>query len=75
MRATTTSDSARSYRPSACTYEPMRAVYSTAASCPNLPPERFLMVAAHEEDARGARALGVGTAFLTRLTKWGRGAS
>ena len=51
--------------------KPMRAVYTTAASRLNPPSERILMVAAHDDDLRGARAVGFGTAFLTRPTEWG----
>ena len=53
------------------TYKPMPAVYTTAASRLNLPPERILMVAAHDDDLRGARAAGFRTAFLPRPAEWG----
>ena len=53
------------------TYKPMPAVYTTAASRLNLAPERVLMVAAHEDDLRGARAVGFRTAFLPRPAEWG----
>lgn len=53
------------------TYKPLPAVYTTAASRLNLPPERILMVAAHDDDLRGARAVGFRTAFLPRPTEWG----
>ena len=53
------------------TYKPLPAVYTTAASRLNLPPERILMVAAHDDDLRGARAAGFRTAYLPRPTEWG----
>ena len=53
------------------TYKPMPAVYTTAASRLNLPPERILMVAADDDDLRGAQAVVVRTAFLPRPTEWG----
>jgi len=53
------------------TYKPMPSVYTTAASRLNLPPERIVMVAAHDDDLRGARAAGFRTAFLPRPAEWG----
>lgn len=53
------------------TYKPMPAVYATAAARLRLPPERILMVAAHDDDLRGARAVGYRTAFLPRPREWG----
>lgn len=53
------------------TYKPMPAVYTTAAARLRLPPERILMVAAHDDDLRGARAAGFRTAFLPRPREWG----
>lgn len=54
-------------------YKPQPAVYATAAVRLKLPPERILMVAAHDEDLRGARAVGFRTAFLQRPDEWGVG--
>ena len=53
------------------TYKPMPAVYTTAADRLSRPPERILMVAAHDDDLRGARAVGFRTAFLPRPQEWG----
>ncbi len=53
------------------TYKPLPAVYTTAAARLHLPPERILMVAAHDDDLRGARAVGFRTAFLPRPGEWG----
>lgn len=53
------------------TYKPAPAVYTTAAARLSLPPERILMVAAHDDDLRGARAVGFRTAFLPRPQEWG----
>ena len=52
-------------------YKPQPKVYATAAARLNLSPERVLMVAAHDDDLRGARAVGFRTAFLPRPTEWG----
>ena len=53
------------------TYKPLSSVYMAGASRLKLPPERILMVAAHDDDLRGARAVGFATAFLPRPAEWG----
>lgn len=52
-------------------YKPMPEVYLRAAEMLALPPERCLMVAAHNDDLRAAAALGFATAFLPRPQEWG----
>lgn len=48
------------------TYKPDPAVYQLAVTASGLPPERLLMVATHAWDLRGAQALGLRTAYVTR---------
>ncbi|MFE2505578.1 haloacid dehalogenase type II [Streptomyces rubiginosohelvolus] len=48
------------------TYKPDPAVYRLAVTVAGLPPERLLMVAAHDWDLRGAQALGLRTAYVAR---------
>lgn len=52
-------------------YKPMPEVYLRAAEMLALPPQRCLMVAAHNDDLRAAAALGFATAFLPRPDEWG----
>jgi 2-haloacid dehalogenase len=52
-------------------YKPDPAVYRTAAALLRLPPERCLMVAAHNGDLRAAGALGFRTAFVHRPREFG----
>jgi 2-haloacid dehalogenase len=48
------------------TYKPDPAVYQLAVTVSGRPPQRLLMVAAHAWDLRGARSLGMRTAFVDR---------
>ncbi|NNN29862.1 haloacid dehalogenase type II [Streptomyces sp. S3(2020)] len=48
------------------TYKPDPAVYRLAVTVSGRPPERLLMVAAHAWDLRGARSLGLRTAYVAR---------
>jgi 2-haloacid dehalogenase len=47
-------------------YKPDREVYLTASSLLELPPERIMMVAAHQDDLRAAKGIGFRTAFVPR---------
>jgi 2-haloacid dehalogenase len=47
-------------------YKPHPDVYRLAIANADCPPERLLMVAAHAWDLRGARALGMRTAYVER---------
>lgn len=47
-------------------YKPDREVYLTAAGLLELPPANIMMVAAHQDDLRAAKALGFRTAFVPR---------
>ena len=55
-------------------YKPQPVVYSRAAELLDLQPAQVLMVAAHDHDLNGARAVGCATAFLPRPDEWGPGA-
>ncbi|MGY6653469.1 haloacid dehalogenase type II [Amycolatopsis sp. TRM77291] len=48
------------------TYKPDPAVYELAVKTSGAPPERLLMVAAHAWDLRGARSVGLRTAYVAR---------
>ncbi|UUV32864.1 haloacid dehalogenase type II [Amycolatopsis roodepoortensis] len=48
------------------TYKPDPAVYELAVKASGAPPERLLMVAAHAWDLRGARSVGLRTAYVAR---------
>lgn len=48
------------------TYKPAAAVYQLAVDVAGIAAERLLMVAAHAWDLRGARALGMRTAYIPR---------
>jgi 2-haloacid dehalogenase len=52
-------------------YKPDREVYLSAAEFLDLKPEEVMMVAAHSGDLRAAAALGLKTAFVTRLQELG----
>ena len=52
-------------------YKPVPDVYLRSAEALGLAPERCLMVAAHNDDLRAARALGFRTAFVARPTEHG----
>ena len=47
-------------------YKPDKEVYLTAASLLELKPQQIMMVAAHQDDLRAAKALGFHTAFVKR---------
>ncbi len=47
-------------------YKPDKEVYLTAAELLNMTPPEIMMVAAHQNDLRAARALGFKTAFVPR---------
>jgi 2-haloacid dehalogenase len=47
-------------------YKPDKEVYLTAAELLSLKPQEMMMVAAHQNDLRAARALGFRTAFVPR---------
>jgi 2-haloacid dehalogenase len=47
-------------------YKPDKEVYLTAAELLGLEPQEMMMVAAHQDDLRAARALGFRTAFVPR---------
>jgi 2-haloacid dehalogenase len=47
-------------------YKPKHAVYRAACAALRLPPDRVLMVAAHNDDLAAARAAGLRTAFIPR---------
>lgn len=51
---------------SAETYKPAAGVYRLAVELAARPPERLLMVAAHAWDLRGAREIGMRTAYVAR---------
>lgn len=52
-------------------YKPEPKVYLGAARLLDLPPERVMMVAAHNGDLEAAAALGLRTAFVLRPTEYG----
>lgn len=52
-------------------YKPQAQVYLDAAEAFHVPPERVLMVAAHNSDLEAAAALGLQTAFVHRPTEHG----
>ncbi len=52
-------------------YKPDPAVYLRAATALGVLPEECMMVAAHNDDLRAARALGMGTAFVLRPSEYG----
>ncbi len=54
-------------------YKPQAAVYHASCAALGLPPERVVMVAAHNSDLHGARAAGLKTAFVVRPTEHGPG--
>ena len=54
-------------------YKPDPRVYRACAAALRLPPERVMMVAAHNGDLRAARAEGLMTAFLPRPEEHGPG--
>jgi 2-haloacid dehalogenase len=54
-------------------YKPDPAAYLRSAETLGLPPARVMMVAAHNDDLRAARALGFATGFVRRPTEHGPG--
>ena len=52
-------------------YKPDREVYQSAADLLDLKPAEVMMVAAHLGDLRAAKAVGLGTAFVTRPLEFG----
>ena len=52
-------------------YKTDKEVYETAAHLLSLDPSSILMVAAHNHDLEGARAVGFRTAFISRPLEWG----
>jgi 2-haloacid dehalogenase len=54
-------------------YKPRAEVYRTAIELLGLPPQRIMMVAAHNYDLRAARSHGMRTAFVPRPTEYGPG--
>lgn len=52
-------------------YKPEPEVYLGAAHLLDLEPESIMMVAAHNKDLAGARAVGFSTAFVLRSTEYG----
>jgi 2-haloacid dehalogenase len=53
------------------TFKPNRDCYLMAARLLDLPPQRIMMVAAHNGDLRGARAAGLRTALVVRPLEYG----
>ncbi|WP_101066122.1 haloacid dehalogenase type II [Roseovarius salinarum] len=56
-------------------FKPAPIVYRAACAALRLPPERVMMVAAHNDDLRAARAAGLATAFMARPGEHGPGQS
>jgi len=54
-------------------YKPAPAVYLACATALRLPPDRVMMVAAHNGDLRAARDAGLATAFVPRPLEYGPG--
>ncbi|MCH2093796.1 MAG: haloacid dehalogenase type II [Rhodobacteraceae bacterium] len=54
-------------------YKPSPAVYMASCAALQLPPHEVMMVAAHNSDLAGARAVGLKTAFVPRPTEHGPG--
>jgi 2-haloacid dehalogenase len=55
------------------TFKPAREAYLLAAELLDVEPEQLLMVAAHQDDLRAARAAGLRTALVPRPLEWGPG--
>lgn len=53
------------------TFKPEREAYLLAASLLELRPEQVMLVAAHDNDLKGAQAAGLHTALVPRPTEWG----
>lgn len=54
-------------------YKPCAVVYDTTIAMLGLKPEETMMVAAHNDDLRAARARGMRSAFVVRPTEYGSG--
>jgi len=54
-----------------CHYKPDREVYQSAADILRLEPADVMMVAAHSQDLRAARSVGLRTAFVARPLEFG----
>jgi len=54
-------------------YKPDPLAYQTAAELLGLPPRQVMMVAAHQNDLRGAKAAELRTAFVPRPAEYGEG--
>ena len=54
-------------------YKPRAEVYDTTVRMLGLAPREAMMVAAHNDDLRAARARGMRTAFVSRPTEYGPG--
>ena len=54
-------------------YKPRAEVYDTTVRMLGLAPRETMMVAAHNDDLRAARARGMRTAFVSRPTEYGPG--
>ena len=54
-------------------YKPDAEVYGMAVSLLGLQPNEVMMVAAHNSDLRGAKAVGLRTAFVCRPQEYGHG--
>ena len=52
-------------------YKPQPAAYALAPRLLDLAPAQVMLVAAHANDLRAARANGLATAFVARPTEWG----
>jgi len=55
------------------TYKPQAQTYLRTIAAAGLPPERTALVAAHNEDLRAARAVGMRTVFIRRPCEHGPG--
>jgi 2-haloacid dehalogenase len=53
------------------TFKPEREAYLLAPSLLELRPEQVMLVAAHDNDLKGAQATGLHTALVPRPTEWG----
>ncbi len=54
-------------------YKPQPRVYLASADVAGVPPDRFVLVAAHNSDLRAARACGLRTVFVPRPLEHGPG--
>lgn len=52
-------------------YKPLPEAYLRSAAALDLAPEQCMLVAAHNDDLRAAKALGFATAFVARPTEYG----